>query len=366
MKKKIKILLFLLLSIKCQQWWGEINGHEIDDSFSGFAGSHPHNITDLYLCSDRKYRVHFLNDDNSTWSEEYTACQPVGNCNQYIDGIAISGGKYYSARISIYDPTDWLEETNEYNISNNGYTGELGNKINGFYIFGDDYYGAGRFFINCSNEKEVAKNITQPLFGKMLSDIYYNETEIYKNNKILVKIQLLNINEINFKGTITIKIEKNAIIDADWGGLIGNNIKKLLEKTFNFKIDDIKSKITTYCSQKISNGNVAITFNWSQKKIEIDISTKIKGNYYGYRGGFRINIYLDNDPDLFRKIKTICEYFLKYSGKSIISIKQLLSDCNSFDELNNIMNEFGIYSTMAEEVLLLLILSSILQRININ
>ena len=361
MKKKIKILLFLLLTIKCQIWWDEINGHEIDDSYYGFAGSFPNKINDFYLCSDRKYRVHFL---NSTWSEEFTACQPVGNCNQYIDGIAISGDKYYCARMSPYEPRDWLNATKEYNISNNGYTGILGYPINGIFIFGDDYYAAGYKFSNCSNEKEVAKKIIQKMFGKNLSVIYYNETEIYNNNKILTTIQLLNINEINFKGSITIKFENNTIIVEDWGGLIGNNIKKLLEKTFNFKIDDIKSKIIAFFSQNLSHGNVVITFNWLKKKIEIDVSTKIKHDHYGYRGGFRINIYLDNEnnenPDLLIKIKTICEYFLKYSGKNIISIKKLLSDCNSFERLNIIMNELGIYSTMVEEVLLLLILSSIL------
>ena len=49
MKKKIKILLFLLLSIKCQLWWDEVNGHEIDDSQNGFAGDHPKNFSDFFF-----------------------------------------------------------------------------------------------------------------------------------------------------------------------------------------------------------------------------------------------------------------------------------------------------------------------------
>ena len=119
---------------------------------------------------------------------------------------------------------------------------------------------------NCSNEKEVAKSITQKLFGKILPVIYYNETEIFSNNKILITIQLLNLNEINFKWTITIKIENNAVIDANWGGLIGNNIIRLLEKNFNFKIDDIKTKIVNVFSQYISHGNIEINFNCLKKK----------------------------------------------------------------------------------------------------
>ena len=40
-------------------------------------------------------------------------------------------------------------------------------------------------------------------------------------------------------------------------------------------------------------------------------------------------------------------------------INKLLYDFNSFEKLNNIMNELGIYSSMAEEAFLLFILSSI-------
>ena len=130
---------------------------------------------------------------------------------------------------------------------------------------------------------------------KILPVIYYNETEIFNTNKILITIQLINLNEINFKGTITIKIENNAVIDANWGGLIGNNIIRLLEKNFNSKIDDIKSKIVNVFSQYISHGNIAIYFNCLKKRIEIDVSTKIEYNYFGYRGGFRINIFLDKE-----------------------------------------------------------------------
>ena len=77
MIKNIINILFLLLTSKCQNWWDEVNGHLIDDSNYGFAGSFGHLFTDFYLCSDRKYRVHYLNDK---WSEEFTACQPAGNC----------------------------------------------------------------------------------------------------------------------------------------------------------------------------------------------------------------------------------------------------------------------------------------------
>ena len=111
----------------------------------------------------------------------------------------------------------------------------------------------------------------------------------------------------------------------------------------------------------MANRNIAINFIWSQQKIEIDASTKILDKHYSYRGGFRINIYLNENSELLSKIKIICEIFLKYSGKkSILSIKELLSDFNSYDKLDIIMNELGIYSYMAEGVILLKILSQML------
>ena len=111
----------------------------------------------------------------------------------------------------------------------------------------------------------------------------------------------------------------------------------------------------------MANGNIAINFIWSQGKIEIDTTTKILPDNYSYRGGFRINIYLNENSELLSKIKIICEIFLKYCGKkSILSIKELLSDFNSYDKLDIIMNELGIYSYMAEGVILLKILSQML------
>ena len=153
---------------------------------------------------------------------------------------------------------------------------------------------------------------------------------------------------------------------AYWGGSIGNYINSLLQDNFRLYYEDIKHHLEESLYLIIANGNVEFTFNWPKKRIEIDASIRILYNYCGYRGGFRINIYFDKDnngnPDLLFKIKTICEYFLKYSGKSKNIIKKLLSECNSFEKVNIIMNELGIYSTMTEGVILLLLLAPILQK----
>ena len=59
---KIIILLLYLLSIKTQTWYDEVKGHDRTDHNFGYAGSSNTRVHDFYLCSDRKYRVHYLND----------------------------------------------------------------------------------------------------------------------------------------------------------------------------------------------------------------------------------------------------------------------------------------------------------------
>jgi hypothetical protein len=138
--REIISLLLLIFSIKCEDWYDEVNGHSKDDSDYGYAGSANNPFTDFYLCSERKYRAHFLDDDNDTWSEEFTACQPVGN-GRYIDGIAINGGKGTSARVNLIWESPPKKEYDIFHPS--GYSGTLGFPIQGLYTFGDENYRSG-------------------------------------------------------------------------------------------------------------------------------------------------------------------------------------------------------------------------------
>jgi len=370
-------ILFLLLTIKCQYWWDEFEGpikdkcninKELEDNLDNETRIEGYyRFTDFYLCSERKYRVHFLNDDENNWSQEFTACQPVGNCKQYIDGIMISGEQTYKVRINNEESSEWLNETNNYTIFNKSFAGRLGNEINCISINGDDYYRSGHYLYACSNEKEMGIRIVEKFFKKTLSNIEYIETPvIYNNQNYNITIQLLKLDKINFKGSITIKIQNYEIFDSDWGGLIGNNIKELLTKSIDINFQDLKFRFEKMFYLTIHHGNLAINFIWSKRKIEIDASTKITRNNYSYRGGFRINIYLNDNSELLSKIKIICEIFLKYSGKkSILSIKNLLSDFNSYEKLDIIMNELGIYSNMVEGLIFFVVLEEFIKQISI-
>ena len=374
MSTNIIILIYLFLHLKCQKWYSEVNGHNETEPHNGYAGDSLYTFRDFYLCSDRKYRVHFLGNKDSDWSPEYTACQPVGDCVKTIDGIAISGGLKYKGRIR---QLSWLEEISEYDINNSsfGFTGSLGEGIYSIIIYGDEYYRAGVYQnFNCSNEKIVAKNFIINTFGEEIIydkfendlNINYNEIEIYKDQKTNSNftVHLLNISEINFRGKMIIKIEEKSVIYTNFGGHISNNLKKELKNLVNYDADKLNQFINYFCINVI-NGDVAVNFYWLQKKIEIDVGIKILPQHYSYRGGYRFSIYLDdNNPEQLLKVKLVCKAFLKNSGKKIPkSIEKLLSSDNNFNSYTNleeIMNQLGVYSIMAEEVILFIILEPIL------
>ena len=363
MEIKIIILLLSLLSIKAQTWYDEINGHNKNDGINGYAGSSTSRIHDFYLCSDRKYRVHYLNDK---WSEEFTACQPAGNCENQIDGIAISGGKGFFWRNNA--DLSWTSNNiTKYDInSEDGYGGKLGELMNAILIYGDDYYRTAFRFDNCTNEKYVAKKLIRPLFEKGELIINYDENIIDNNNYKKITIQLLNTSDIIFKGKIIIRLINNNIKDDDFGEDINIDLKEQLKEEIpiNDDIDYLKSLFIQYFNQSMGNGSIIINFNWLQKIIGIDVAIKVDAKHYAYRGGYRINIYLSNeDSELLLKVKNVCKIFLKISGKKIPnSIKEILLNFDNFEKVDSIMNFLDTYSAKAEEVILLLILSPYLKK----
>ncbi len=363
MNMNIKIIiLFLLFYIKCENWYNEINGHRKDASRNGYAGSASNNFTDFYLCSERKYRVHYLYDDNDTWTGEFTACQPVG-VGRYIDGIVIDGGKKSSARVN----WDWeIPEKTGYDIHNpNEYSGKLGFPIQGFYTYGNEYYRSGYNLGNSSNEREVAKRVIYDIFEKNYTLNYENETEIINDSKIKITILLLNSSEINYKGKIMIKINDGKIVNSNYKHFINNNLIKNINEIIGNDFNKIKKSFENIFLKNMNNSNIAINFNWLENKIEIDVASKIRGDFYAYRGGFRINIYLnDKDFELLLIVKKMCKYMLSYSGKIIDnSIKALLSDFDSFKKTEKIMNYLENYSNIAETVLFFKIISGFMQNI---
>ena len=109
------------------------------------------------------------------------------------------------------------------------------------------------------------------------------------------------------------------------------------------------------------NGNIAMNFNWTQKTIEIDLGSKIMPDYYSYRGGFRISIYLKKEDFILSKIKTIFIILFKNFGKKISpNCKEQLLNFNSIKNIDDIITHLDIYSNIAEEVIFFTILSDVL------
>ena len=112
----------------------------------------------------------------------------------------------------------------------------------------------------------------------------------------------------------------------------------------------------------LDNGDIIFNFKWPENLIEIDIGAKITSSHYGYRGGFRMKIYLsDENFSLFSTIKKIFKCLARYSGKRIPSyIKELLSYLNSFQKVEEMIQFLGIYSVVFEETIFFTILSKLL------
>ena len=355
----IYIFSVLIFYINCQYWFNEINGFNEGEGREGNAGSVFVSFADFYLCSERKYRVHYLNDAKEVWSQEFTACQPVG-IGRHIDAITISGGLHYNCYVQ---GIRWLGQVTGYNISDfiNGYGGNWEGAIRCIAIEGGDYYRSGyNLDIESSNEFFVAKKVIYNLFQEEKTALNYdNETEINIGSKFNISVILLNTSKINLEGKIIVKVESSKIIDANYNGLMSDNLKKRINKVIDFDYDKIKFFLENkFYKEGLRNGTVAINSKWSENLIEIDAGSKITGDHYSYRGGFRFLIRLKDDIELLSKIQNILKALFRFSGKKIP--KELLSDFNSFRQIEPLINELGINSIIAEEIIIYLILNPVL------
>ena len=358
-------IFVLIFTIKCEAWWNEVKGHSIGDYDNGYAGNYPMKTNDFYLCSERKYRVHYSGDDKDIWSEEFSACQPVGVCRN-IDGLAINGGKPYACRTR----DSWPDEfTFDYNISNSngGFAGEIGGPIYGILVYGNEYYRSSDTHkdLLCSYEGEVAKRIINNLFGINLTFNYDNETKIeIKNDENIINVTaiLLKPYNIKMKGDISIKIVNSGIGQNKYRGIITKSYIGIINEIIEFDFYNVKAIFEDQFKKSMYNGDVEIKFDWIKKKIIIEVGSKIDSQHYCYRGGFRINIYLKEKDSELLKIKNIYKLILRYSGKRITeNIKDLLLNFDSFEKFSKLLNYLDIYSDIADEIILFVFLEKYLK-----
>ena len=359
----ICFLLSLFLAVKAEIWYKEISGHDPNDAQNGRLHVWHNYFTDFYLCSERKYKVHYLKE--KVWSKEFTACQPAGK-GIFLDAISISGELNYSVK---FDDA-WQKEKNKYDINNSdGYAGKFGKEIDGFYTYGDELYNAAFNLGSSTNENEVAKRIIQNLF--FIDDYSFNydsetEIELEDNTNIRITVLLLDSSKIKLKGNLILKIEKGDKLYTNYKGLRTDNLNKHLNKTTKLNMYYI-DLIEKFFEKNIKDtglryGIISINFEWSLNVIEIYINSKLYDEFYAFRGVARINIYLkDEDLYLLSLVGAICKSLLKYYGKKIPKdIKELLSNLDSFKKVEPILNLIDSYSIVTEEIIFYAILSTIL------
>ena len=251
-------LINIFKKIKTERWFDPVTGYNTYDFNNGFAGSSNEPAIDFYLCGERKYRVHFLDDPPSNWSQNFSNCDPVGN-GRKIDGICIYTTKSYKVRL--HNGNWWTRIIKGCNISNHkdGYTGKLGSPLSCIAINGGNPYRIasviiGQNFIS-SNPKNSSDRIIEKIFGKNVKNFAnYNEeyeldlsAETNNNNKFYnfrAKIILINNTNLNLDGDgIKFIVHKKNINYSFWGGNeINKNFNKQLKNIINFDINEERKK----------------------------------------------------------------------------------------------------------------------------
>ena len=320
----LKYFLFILLLsvIKSETWEAPVWGFDQNDWKNGIAGRPGYSITGFYLCGGRNYRVHYLGDPKDSWTGEYSWCDPVG-LGKPIDGIAISGGKWYGVRRK---KGKWIGNVNGYDIkdSKNGYAGILGVEIDAIIVQGGDEYRICHGGTS-SVPEQVANRVVNNIFGVSKSYNYDWETTVVNNRMTEVKVKLMSKWNINYDGAIKFVIENNSLKEVDWGGLIGDDLYKSLKEAIGFDINNVKYKFEKGFTEGMANGNVVINIYWVQRKIEIDTGIKITKDSTSIRNGFRITIHIKDNDDIFGKIKKVIKIFVFALGEFLNNILRLMT-----------------------------------------
>ena len=363
------ILFFLIFSVNCIVFWlTEVSGHDkIQDQ--GYSGLFGYRNSDFYLCSERKYRVHYADFPPDVWSEEFTACQPAGK-GIFIDAITISGGLEYGTFYGEAGEGKWGDPVTCYSIYNSScYAGIInGEKSSCIYVYGDELYRVGVYYGVNTNEQNISTIVIKRFFDKELYFDYAKEIKANINEKndqlSNITVQLFNssnLHLIHFTGTIMIKViktfETRQIQDDNTKGLVTDYLKKILNEKVGLDLNFIEKASNSFYNNIVidgmENGNIAINFYWLQKIIEIDLASRIAYDYHSYRSGTRIKIYLnDKDIELLLKVKNICKTMFKYTGIKISqSLKEKLSNFTSFTIVDDVIKQLGDFSTLTQKIL---------------
>ena len=361
----------LINIIKSERWLNNVKGYNIERHQEGYAGSSDQPIIDFYLCGNKKYRVHYKDDDLLTWSKNFSNCDPAGKGRE-IDGICIySERKSYKGRLC--NGHHWMRIIKKCNIldQKEGFVGQLGTPLSLMSINGGDYYRVSSLAstdkIISSNPKNASDRIVNSLFGENIINEanYDNEYElnllnnINKFNLFKVKIKLFNNTNIDLDGDgIKFIFYLEKIYYSDWEGeninqLMVNKLKSIL----NFDINEERKKFEEIIAKDIIHGILIIHTFYDERRIQIDIGDKITDDFNGYRGGLRLNLILENSCELIETIKKVIKIISRYINKT--GRKNVLGKINGFnniEQLDQIIKLISPYEALFTQIILLYML----------
>ena len=322
MKMKIFIILNLLgIIVKCEKWYGEITGYDINDE-TKYAGKSGITITHFYLCGKRPYWVHYKGA--SSWSFlTYVGCLPAGNGSP-IDGICIGVEKGQKYRVKLKSGK-WTNEITRCNTINDNsdptaFAGVLGEEISAVAISGGDIYSVAEGG-ESSEFEECTKRVVKNLFGFNIKFESYSEKIIYTAGANLVSIQFIKREEFIKDGEITFDIENGIIKRIKWNKKIEKNEMNFeMKKITGYTPIELRLTIEKAYKNGMYNGKVSIMFDFLQNILIIDALSKINATRLIFSGGFRITITLHNNNNN-KFMAILAKYPSLYPQKEKMKIK---------------------------------------------
>ena len=154
---------------------------------------------------------------------------------------------------------------------------------------------------------------------------------------------------------IKFEIEKMVITDIDLGGSIGNNLNKNLKNIINFDIIEVENSLKNIISNETENGIVTIHFflGWGKNT---------NNDSENCRGGYRINIYINNFESQIKIIKEIILLFSRYTDiNSRNEIYKIIENFNDIKQLSEIIKNISSYNMMIGRIILMLVIYPSLQ-----
>ena len=130
-----------------------------------------------------------------------------------------------------------------------------------------------------------------------------------------------------------------------------------MRELINFDILEIENYLKNIISNETENGITTIHFLWNEGKVQIDFGVKITHDIENFRGGLRINIYINNLESQLKQIKDIVRLFSRYTDiKSRNKINNIIENLNDVKQLSEISKNIFIYNKMMSRIILLTII----------